>query len=175
MHGADKPASMALTPIPHPPPPCSQKLRAVPRKFVAFGYYVTMLCPPTLAAYVRSKHRYMMSSAAGFRGDRPTRPKGEIGFLKGRMGICGNPEKPTQVDYGSEGRGFESCRARKRIPPQIAGFRFWHHRFRVALTSYPCEKRLEKVVVRGEIPKHYLTERGILSSRKELDGWPMGP
>jgi hypothetical protein len=29
----------------------------------------------------------------------------------------------------------------------------------------------EKVVARGEIPKHYLTERGILFSRKELDEW----
>ena len=29
----------------------------------------------------------------------------------------------------------------------------------------------EKIVARGEIPKHYLTERGILFSRKELDEW----
>lgn len=33
---------------------------------------------------------------------------------------------------------------------------------------------VEKVVVRGEIPKHYPTERGILFSRKELDGWLIG-
>ena len=26
-------------------------------------------------------------------------------------------------------------------------------------------------VVAGEIPRHYLTERGILFSRKELDQW----
>ena len=32
-------------------------------------------------------------------------------------------------------------------------------------------KAFEKVVARGEIPKHYLTERGILFSRKELDEW----
>jgi excisionase family DNA binding protein len=32
-------------------------------------------------------------------------------------------------------------------------------------------KAFEKVVARGEIPKHYLTDRGILFSRKELDEW----
>ena len=32
-------------------------------------------------------------------------------------------------------------------------------------------KAFEKVVAKGEIPKHYLTERGILFSRKELDLW----
>jgi excisionase family DNA binding protein len=32
-------------------------------------------------------------------------------------------------------------------------------------------KAFEKVVAKGEIPKHYLTERGILFSRKELDEW----
>ncbi|WP_273843865.1 helix-turn-helix domain-containing protein [Rubrobacter calidifluminis] len=32
-------------------------------------------------------------------------------------------------------------------------------------------KAFEKVVAQGEIPKHYLTERGILFSRKELDEW----
>lgn len=35
-------------------------------------------------------------------------------------------------------------------------------------------KAFEKVVAQGEISKHYLTERGILFSRKELDGWLMG-
>ncbi len=35
-------------------------------------------------------------------------------------------------------------------------------------------KAFEKVVARGEIPKHYLTDRGILFSRKELDKWLMG-
>ena len=32
-------------------------------------------------------------------------------------------------------------------------------------------KAFEKVVAKGEIPKHDLTERGILFSRKELDEW----
>jgi hypothetical protein len=32
-------------------------------------------------------------------------------------------------------------------------------------------KAFEKVVAKGEIPRHYLTERGILFSRKELDEW----
>jgi hypothetical protein len=32
---------------------------------------------------------------------------------------------------------------------------------------------LREVVAKGEIPKHYLTERGILFSRKELDEWLM--
>jgi excisionase family DNA binding protein len=32
-------------------------------------------------------------------------------------------------------------------------------------------KAFEKIVARGEIPRHYLTERGILFSRKELDEW----
>jgi hypothetical protein len=35
-------------------------------------------------------------------------------------------------------------------------------------------KAFEKVVAKGEIPKHYLTERGILFSRKELDKWLIG-
>ncbi len=35
-------------------------------------------------------------------------------------------------------------------------------------------KAFEKVIAKGEIPKHYLTERGILFSRKELDEWLMG-
>jgi excisionase family DNA binding protein len=35
-------------------------------------------------------------------------------------------------------------------------------------------KAFEKIVAQGEIPKHYLTERGILFSRKELDEWLMG-
>ena len=34
-------------------------------------------------------------------------------------------------------------------------------------------KAFEKVVAKGEIPRHYLTERGILFSRKELDEWLM--
>jgi hypothetical protein len=32
-------------------------------------------------------------------------------------------------------------------------------------------KAFEKIVAKGEIPRHYLTERGILFSRKELDEW----
>jgi hypothetical protein len=32
-------------------------------------------------------------------------------------------------------------------------------------------KAFEKVVAKGEIPRHYLTDRGILFSRKELDEW----
>ena len=35
-------------------------------------------------------------------------------------------------------------------------------------------RAFEKIVAKGEIPKHYLTERGILFSRKELDEWLMG-
>ena len=35
-------------------------------------------------------------------------------------------------------------------------------------------KAFEKVVAAGEIPRHYLTERVILFSRKELDEWLMG-
>jgi excisionase family DNA binding protein len=35
-------------------------------------------------------------------------------------------------------------------------------------------KAFEKVIAKGEIPKHYLTERGVLFSRKELDEWLMG-
>ena len=35
-------------------------------------------------------------------------------------------------------------------------------------------KAFEKVVARGEIPKHYLAERGIHFSRKELDEWLIG-
>jgi hypothetical protein len=58
--------------------------------------------------------------------------------------------------------------------PQIAGFRFWSYRLRVDLTTYLGEKRFEKVVVRGEIPKHYLTVRRILFCRKELEEWLIG-
>ena len=34
-------------------------------------------------------------------------------------------------------------------------------------------KAFEKIVAKGEIPRHYLTKRGILFSRKELDEWLM--
>jgi excisionase family DNA binding protein len=34
-------------------------------------------------------------------------------------------------------------------------------------------KTLRNIVATGEIPRHYLTERGILFSRKELDEWLM--
>ena len=42
------------------------------------------------------------------------------------------------------------------------------------MTTYLCENGFEKVVVRSKIPKHYLTEREILFSRKELDEWLIG-
>jgi excisionase family DNA binding protein len=32
-------------------------------------------------------------------------------------------------------------------------------------------KAFEKIVAMGEIPRHYITERGILFNRKELDEW----
>jgi excisionase family DNA binding protein len=32
-------------------------------------------------------------------------------------------------------------------------------------------KTFRNIVAAGEIPRHYLTERGILFSRKELDAW----
>ncbi len=34
-------------------------------------------------------------------------------------------------------------------------------------------KTFRNIVAMGEIPRHYLTERGILFSRKELDEWLM--
>jgi hypothetical protein len=40
-HEGNKPASVALTPIPCPPP-CSPERRAVPRRSVAFVKYVTI-------------------------------------------------------------------------------------------------------------------------------------
>ena len=33
------------------------------------------------------------------------------------------------------------------------------------------QKAFEKIVAKGEIPRHYITERGILFNRKELDEW----
>ncbi len=39
-------------------------------------------------------------------------PRAGIGFLRGSMGVRGGLTAPTQVDYESEGRRFESCRAR---------------------------------------------------------------
>jgi hypothetical protein len=35
-------------------------------------------------------------------------------------------------------------------------------------------KAFEKIVARGGVPRHYLTERGIPFSRKEFDEWLMG-
>ncbi len=35
-------------------------------------------------------------------------------------------------------------------------------------------KAFEKIVAKGEIPRHYITERGILFNRKALDEWLMG-
>ncbi len=50
----------------------------------------------------------------GFRAGRPTYPRAGIGFLRGFMGFPAGLRVPTQVDYESEGRRFESCRARSR-------------------------------------------------------------
>ena len=63
--------------------------------------------------------------------------------------------------------------ARKK-PPQTRGFCFRPYRLLAGLTTYPCEMRFEKVVARDEIPKLYLSKRGILLSRKELDEWLIG-
>jgi hypothetical protein len=43
------------------------------------------------------------------------------------------------------------------------------HLREVAAYLKKTTKAFEKIAARGEIPKHYLTERGILFSQKELD------
>jgi hypothetical protein len=43
------------------------------------------------------------------------------------------------------------------------------HLREVAAYLKKSTKAFEKIAARGEIPKHYLTERGTLFSRQELD------
>jgi hypothetical protein len=45
--------------------------------------------------------------------------------------------------------------------------------FEAAAYLKKTPKAFEKIVARGEIPRHYLTERGIIFPRKELDEWPL--
>jgi hypothetical protein len=47
----------------------------------------------------------------GSRADSPSYERAGIGFLKGSMGGPGGVEAPTYVDYESEDRRVESCRA----------------------------------------------------------------
>jgi len=48
----------------------------------------------------------------GFRAVGASFARAEICFLRGYMGVTKGLDAPTTVDYDSEGRRFESCRAR---------------------------------------------------------------
>ena len=50
----------------------------------------------------------------GLRVGRPSYPRAQIGFLQWSIGVREGREAPTFLDYESEGRRFESCRARSR-------------------------------------------------------------
>ena len=52
---------------------------------------------------------------------RPSLLKAAIGFPRGFMGVAGCLTLPMQVDYESEGRRFESCRARFSFPCRWQG------------------------------------------------------
>jgi hypothetical protein len=52
-----------------------------------------------------------------------------------------------------------------------AGYDEWMDADHAAYYLKRTPKTFRNIVAAGEIPKHYLTERGILFSRKELDEW----
>ena len=52
-----------------------------------------------------------------------------------------------------------------------AGYDEWMDADQAAYYLKRTPKTFRNRVAAGEIPKHYLTERGILFSRKELDEW----
>jgi excisionase family DNA binding protein len=52
-----------------------------------------------------------------------------------------------------------------------AGYDEWMDTDQAAAYLKRTPKTFKNLVATGEIPKHYLTERGILFSRKELDEW----
>jgi excisionase family DNA binding protein len=52
-----------------------------------------------------------------------------------------------------------------------AGYDEWMDADQAAAYLKRTPKTFRNIVAAGEIPKHYLTERGILFSRKELDEW----
>jgi excisionase family DNA binding protein len=54
-----------------------------------------------------------------------------------------------------------------------AGYDEWMDAEQAAAYLKRTPKTFRNIVATGEIPKHYLTERGILFSRKELDEWLM--
>lgn len=54
-----------------------------------------------------------------------------------------------------------------------AGYDEWMDAEQAAAYLKRTPKTFRNIVAAGEIPKHYLTERGILFSRKELDEWLM--
>jgi excisionase family DNA binding protein len=47
----------------------------------------------------------------------------------------------------------------------------WMNAEEAAVYLKRTPKTFRNIVAAGEIPRHYLTERGILFSRKELDAW----
>ena len=88
------------------------------------------------------------------------------GRFRWRAGCCvsdPNPLLETAESLAS------TTRELKRIAPDE-----WLTLEETAAYLKKTPKAFEKVVARGEIPKHYLTERGILFSRKELGEWLMG-
>jgi hypothetical protein len=54
-----------------------------------------------------------------------------------------------------------------------AGYDEWMDADQAAAYLKRTPKTFRNIVTAGEIPKHYLTERGILFSRRELDEWLM--
>ena len=52
-----------------------------------------------------------------------------------------------------------------------AGYDEWMDAEEAAAYLKRTPKTFRNIVAAGEIPKHYLTERGILFSRRELDEW----
>jgi excisionase family DNA binding protein len=54
-----------------------------------------------------------------------------------------------------------------------AGYDEWMDAEQAAAYLKRTPKTFRNIVAAGEIPKHYLTERGVLFSRKEIDAWLM--
>lgn len=54
-----------------------------------------------------------------------------------------------------------------------AGYDEWMDAEQAAAYLKRTPKTFRNIVAAGEIPRHYLTERGVLFSRRELDEWLM--
>ena len=72
---------------------------------------------------------------------------------------------PVEMAKAAESLARTSRELRELSPDE------WMDAEEAAVYLKRTPKTFRNIVAAGEIPRHYLTERGILFSRKELDEW----